>query len=134
MEKTSDKKWTIAIKCVGFFLILCPFRNLLYVILAMPFFHWPWAKIPQVILSDYKQMPDLLMLQLLGLVLGLGVLSFRKWALWCIYFLFWFGLVFGIMSLSLPGKQSVSAWVWISSISILYLWFFTRPKVKEQFK
>jgi hypothetical protein len=134
MEKASDKRWTIAIKCVGFFLILCPLRYLIYTIFAVLLFHWPWTKIPLLILAYYKHMPDLLMLQLLGLALGMGVLNFRRWALWCVLILFWSGLVFGIISLSLPGAQHTTSWIWISLISIFYLWFFTYPKVKEQFK
>jgi hypothetical protein len=134
MEKISDKKWIIAIKYVGFFLILCPLRYFVYAILTVPLFHRSWTKIPHLLLSYYKHMPDILMLQLLGLILGMGVLTFRRWALWCVLILFWFGLVFGIMSLSLPSKESMTPWIWISFISIFYLWFFTYPKVKEQFK
>ncbi len=123
-------KWEIGIKIFGCFTIISPFS---FWIGSLLFSSMPLTKLPQFIINHYTTKPLSLVALLAPIILGLGILRLRKWALKWIFILNWIGAVLGIISLFLPMKYPMMSKIWLIIISVLYVWFFTRPQVKEQF-
>jgi hypothetical protein len=128
------RKRSIGITICAYLMIILPFRFYIDSVLVFLFLSIPISTFPKFILQSYIQRPYSIFLQLIGVILGVGLLQLKKWALKYVFILNWFGALIGIIALFLPVNYDLSSKIYTIISSVFFVWFFTRPKVKEQFK
>jgi len=72
----------------------------------------------------------------LSLIIGRGLLDLKEWSRKSAIYLSTFGIIYNLIYLARCFSRDLraSSWIGNSIISIIIIYFFTRQKVKEQFK
>ncbi|GEM_PF-6827480 len=137
LKDKMGKERSLGITLFGILLVYSPLQSLLLDLIISKFsfsskeffIHW------QIHYSEAFPIA----LVLLFVLLGMEILRLKEWAQKCVV---WFSIIelfiaIGCLSHFLPsGNEQTPLWsvVWVLGKPSLFIWFFTRPKVKKQFK
>jgi len=128
------KKRSVGVTVFGILLILCPLFYYLQGVIIFLIKSIPLTSLPSHIIRAYRSNPFVPLLQLAFIICGIGVLQLKEWARNLIVSILAIGLLFSILFFVVLASSPLIKKLSNIIFDGLFLWFFTRPKVKEQFK
>ena len=131
-----EKKRSIGVTILAVLLICYPIQIMLMNVLIVLFSSHTFTfrtGIAFIISLTMNHIKTGFVFDLGAMIIGIGLMLLKEWSRKCI-------IVFSVLNIILPLLYGASGtyplWGYIVGygLPILYVWFFTRPKVREQFK
>ena len=128
------KRRSFSVTIGGFLLIMFPFISYVKILRMFLIKSWPLISFPKYIIQIYISNPLIPLIQLIGIICGIGVLQLKEWARKLTICFASCGIIISLLAFKFTTSDPLAIYIYSIILFGLFIWFFTRSKIKEQFK